>query len=63
MIETMERSTGDVLGYRISGEVTKADYDTLTPAVGAAIGKHGSVSLLLDLADFNWEKVSAWGQT
>jgi len=61
MIETMERSTGDVLGYRISGDVTKADYDTLTPAVGAAIDKHGSVSLLLDLTDFRWEKVSAWG--
>jgi hypothetical protein len=61
MIETMERSTGSVLGYSISGTVTKADYDTLVPAVAAAIKKNGSVSLLLDLRGFHWEKVSAWG--
>lgn len=61
MIETMGRSTGSVLGYEISGTVSKADYDTLVPAVGAAIDEHGSVSLLFDLRGFHWEKVSAWG--
>jgi len=61
VIETMERSTVKILGYRISGDMTKADYQTLTPAVAAAIEAHGSVSLLLDLTEFHWEKVSAWG--
>ena len=61
MIETMERSSGSNLGYAISGTVTKADYETLVPAVAAAVKEHGSVSLLLDLTDFHWEKVSAWG--
>ena len=61
MIATMERSSGNVLGFTISGNVTKADYQTLDPAVEAVISKHGSASLLFDLTGFHWEKVSAWG--
>lgn len=61
MIETMEQSTETVLGYKISGDVTKADYQTLVPAVQAAVDAHGSISLLFDLTGFHWEKVSAWG--
>jgi predicted acylesterase/phospholipase RssA len=60
MIETMERSTGKILGYTISGDMTKADYQTLVPAVEAAIKDHGSVSLLFDMTAFRWEKVNAW---
>jgi hypothetical protein len=61
MIETMERSTGSVLGYKISGDMTKSDYQTLVPAVEAAVKEHGSISLVLDMTGFHWEKVSAWG--
>ena len=60
MIETMERSSDNVLGYVMSGDITKADYETLVPAVAAAVEAHGSVSLLFDLTDFHWEKMSAW---
>ena len=61
MIEEMDRGSGAVLGFSVSGDVTRADYDTLTPAVAAAIEEHGSVRLLLDLTGFYWEKVGAWG--
>ena len=60
MIEAMDRSTQTVLGFKVSGTVTKDDYEVLTPAVEAAIDANGSVSLLLDLTGFHWEKVSAW---
>jgi hypothetical protein len=60
-ITRSERSTGNTLGFHVSGDVTKADYDVLTPAVAAAVDQHGSVNLMLDLTDFHWEKVSAWG--
>ena len=60
MLETMEKSSGNVLGYKVSGEMTKEDYATLDPAVGAAIKEYGSVCLLIDLTDFTWEKVDAW---
>ncbi len=56
-----DRGAGDTLGFRVSGDVTKADYDVLTPAVAATVDKYGTVNLLLDLTDFHWEKVSAWG--
>jgi len=60
MICTMERSTDTILGYTVSGDMTKADYQTLVPAVSAAIDAQGSVSVLFDLTAFRWEKVSAW---
>jgi len=60
-ITTMERSGGSTLGFKVSGDVTKADYAVLTPAVEKAVAQHGTVNVLLDLTDFHWEKVSAWG--
>lgn len=60
-ITKLDSSDGGVLGFKVSGDVTKADYETLTPAVAEAVEQHGTVDLLLDLTDFHWEKVSAWG--
>ena len=61
MIEELSRSSGATLGFRLSGDVTKEDYAVLTPAVASAIAASGQVNLLLDLTDFHWEKVDAWG--
>ena len=60
-ITIMDRSEGNALGFEASGDVTKADYEVLTPAVADAVEHHGSVNVLLDLTDFHWEKVEAWG--
>ena len=60
-ITKMDRSEGKALGFEVAGQVTKADYEVLTPAVAAAVEEHGTVDLLLDLTGFHWEKVSAWG--
>ena len=61
MLETMDKSSGNVLGFRMIGDVTKADYETLDPAVEAAVKQYGSVNLLFDLTHFHWEKATAWG--
>ena len=61
MLCTMERSTDAVLGYKMSGDVTRADFQTLNPAVEAAIKANGSISLLFDLTGLHFEKASAWG--
>lgn len=61
MIEKMAQSSGADLGFTVSGDVTPADYEVLTPAVAAAVAEHDSVNLVLDLTGFHWEKVSAWG--
>lgn len=61
MIQQMGQSEDNVLGYRVVGDITKADYTGLVPAVEAAVKSYGAIRLLLDLSDFKWEKVDAWG--
>ena len=60
MLETMEKSSGNVIGYKLSGDVTKEDYATLDPAVEAAVERYGTINLLFDITELHWEKVSAW---
>lgn len=61
MIQKMNQSAGNAVGYKISGTVTKADYDTMVPDVEALVVQNGTVNLLLEMTEFKWEKVSAWG--
>lgn len=61
MIEKLPRSSGASLGFRAVGDVTAADYEVMQPLVQEAVDAHGSVRLLLDLREFHWEKVEAWG--
>jgi len=61
VIETIDRSEGKVLGFRVVGDVTKEDYAVLGPAVQAAVDEYGSIHLILDMTDFKWEKAEAWG--
>lgn len=60
MIEQLAESHGNTLGFRVSGDVTKADYDVLRPAVESALKTNDEINLLLDLSEFHWEKVEAW---
>jgi hypothetical protein len=61
MLETMDKSSRNILGFKMIGDITKADYETLDPAVEAAVEHYGSVNLLFDLTQFRWEKATAWG--
>jgi hypothetical protein len=61
MLSTMERSTDKILGYKISGDMTKADYQTLAPVLSSLIAAQGSVSVLFDLTGFGREKITALG--
>ncbi|GAA1856556.1 STAS/SEC14 domain-containing protein [Microbacterium koreense] len=60
-IALSEKSSGNVLGFVVTGDITKEDYEVLTPAVEKAVEEHGRVRLMLDLTGFRWERVSAWG--
>lgn len=60
-ISALTHENSDALGFAVSGDVTKDDYDVLTPAVARSVEESGTTRLLLDLTDFRWEKVSAWG--
>ena len=61
MIEQLSHSAGSALGFRVSGVVTKDDYEVLVPAVEKVVADSGEAHLLLDLTDLKWEKVDAWG--
>ncbi|MEZ5175532.1 MAG: STAS/SEC14 domain-containing protein [Acidimicrobiia bacterium] len=61
MIEAIKRPDTEVLAFRMVGDITKADYEVLTPAVEKAVEEHGAVRLLLDMTEFKWERVEAWG--
>lgn len=59
MIQTMNQSAGNVVGYKISSTVIKTDYDTMVPEVEALVKQYGTVNLLLEMTEFKWEKVNA----
>ena len=61
MIEQLEQSSDNTLGYKVSGTVVKDDYEVLTREVQALVERVGDINVLLDLTKFRWEKVSAWG--
>lgn len=61
MIERLAGSHDNVLGFRVSADVTRDDYAVLDPEVAAAVEESGTARLLLDLTDFRWEGVDAWG--
>ncbi len=60
-ITPIDHGEGHIVGFKVSGDVTRDDYAALTPAVADAVDRYGSVRMLLDLTGFHWEKVSAWG--
>jgi hypothetical protein len=61
MIKKLDQSSGNVLGFKVSGDVVKANYDVMVPAVEAALKTDEMVTVLLDMTEFKWEKVEAWG--
>lgn len=61
MFEKLDQSSGNILGYKAVGKITKKDYTTLTADVQSLLQQEESICLLLDLGEFEREKVSAWG--
>ncbi|MDP4013696.1 MAG: STAS/SEC14 domain-containing protein [Candidatus Nanopelagicales bacterium] len=60
MIEKLDRSSGNVIGYHFSSVIDKSDYEVLVPEMESLVKEHGTVRMLCDLTDFKWEKFSAW---
>ncbi len=61
MLEKLSESAGAVVGYKIVGKVTAADYAQLNPEVQALVDQYDDdVCMLLDLQAFAGEEVKAW---
>jgi hypothetical protein len=60
MIEELSGSAGNVLGFRLVGEITDEDYTgVLIPALIRAIEEYGIIRLMIDLVDFQSEDMGA----
>ena len=61
MLEKLPASSGPVVGYKVVGKVTPADYEQLDPAVQALVDQYDDhVCVLLDLQEFAGEEARAW---
>ena len=60
MIEILEESTENCLGFRVSGKLTAEDYDLLLPKLDEAINTHERINLLVVMGDFDgWAGLEA----
>jgi len=62
MIEKLSHSSGNVVGYKISGVVGPEDYKILVPETTGLVNEYGKIRMLLNIQDLEWEKISAWTQ-
>jgi hypothetical protein len=61
MIELLPSGSEQVLGFKLSGKLHDADYQTFVPAIDAAAARHGKVRLLAWFHDFQgWDLAALW---
>jgi hypothetical protein len=53
MIEQLDRGTGKILGFKMSGKLHDEDYKLFVPVVEAAMKAQGKVRLLAQFEDFH----------
>jgi hypothetical protein len=64
MIQPLERSSGKVLGFKMTGKLHDEDYKLFVPIVEAAIKAQGKVRLLAQFEDFHgWDLHAVWDDT
>lgn len=61
MIEKLSQSSGNILGYKAIGKISKEDYTILNADIEALLQQEEGICLLLDLEEFEGEKIKAWG--
>jgi len=62
MFVKMDQSTGDLIGFKVSGVLTDEDYQrVLIPEIQKVINQQGKVRLLWDMEEFHgWDLHAAW---
>ncbi len=51
----------NVIEIRVSGKLSKEDYDVFVPEIENQIAQHGTVRILFDMHDFHgWETAAIW---
>jgi hypothetical protein len=61
MIELQSAATGKILAVKLSGKLSKEDYETFVPEVESLIKSQGKIRILLQMHDFHgWTVGALW---
>jgi len=60
MLEILQESSGNIIGFKAIGTIKPADYDELVPKFEELIKQEGTVRVLMDMSAFKSEAPSAW---
>jgi len=61
MLDVHEEAGGKVLTVKISGKLSKEDYERFTPEVDRLIKKNGKIRILCQMHDFHgWKLAALW---
>ena len=61
MLEKFSQSSGNILGYKILGKITKEDYETLEEDIEGLVQQEDDIRLLLELDSYAGELVKVGG--
>ncbi len=60
-VEMAKSNENNIVSVRLTGKLTKDDYETFVPALEESIAEHGKIRLLVDLVDFHgWTAGALW---
>lgn len=61
MIEQLNQSSNNILGFKLSGKLHDEDYKYFVPLVDKGVAEHGKVRLLAWFHDFHgWDLHALW---
>jgi hypothetical protein len=61
MIEQLPQSSTNILGFKLSGKLHDADYQSFVPVIDAAVAQHGKIRLLAQFHEFQgWDLHALW---
>jgi hypothetical protein len=60
-LQLLEAGDGKIVHVRVSGRLTKENYEHFAPEVERLINKHGKVRILMEMHDFHgWDAGALW---
>ncbi len=61
VVSVITNSGSNVIEIKVSGKLSKEDYDVFVPEIEELIKQHGTVRILFDMHDFHgWETAAIW---
>ena len=60
-LQLLEKGSGKTIHVRLSGKLTKEDYERFVPEVERLIREHGKLRVLVEMHDFHgWDAGALW---